>query len=123
MGLDEQLRMVEEMNREELIELGPDEASLRLLQKVYRSPRQPMSRRLRAAIEALPFEQPKLSAIATTSMNGQDFASMLERAIERSGKVREVKMIEGTCEPAPANGATLGQSLAITSSIKRRRIA
>jgi hypothetical protein len=59
---------------------------LNFLQRVYRSVKQPMSRRLRAAIEALPHEHPRLGAIATASMNGQDFASMLERAIERSGK-------------------------------------
>jgi hypothetical protein len=55
---------------------------------------------------------------------------MLERAIARSGKVREVKMIEGTCAAAPAAGATLGQSLAFVQSrapgsagpIKRRSI-
>jgi hypothetical protein len=45
-----------------------------------------MSRRLRAAIEALPHEHPRLGAVAIGSMNGQDFASMLEKAIQRSGK-------------------------------------
>jgi hypothetical protein len=70
----------------QLIELAPGETSLNFLQRVYRSVKQPMSRRLRAAIEALPHEHPRLGAIATASMNGQDFASMLERAIERSGK-------------------------------------
>jgi hypothetical protein len=65
-----------------------------------------MSRRLRAAIEAMPHEHPRLGAIATASMNGQDFASMLERAIERSGKGPELKQIEGraielTSEPRP----------------------
>jgi hypothetical protein len=69
----------------QLIELAPGETSLNFLQRVYRSVKQPMSRRLRAAIEALPHEHPRLGAIATASMNGQDFASMLERAIERSG--------------------------------------
>jgi hypothetical protein len=34
----------------ELIELAPGETSLRFLQKIYRSPKQPMSRRLRAAM-------------------------------------------------------------------------
>jgi hypothetical protein len=80
-----------------VIELKPGETSLRFLQRVYRSVRQPMSRRMRAAIEAPPFERPKLSAVATAAMNGGDFASMLERAIERSGKTR---LIEGTCEEA-----------------------
>jgi hypothetical protein len=40
---------------------------------------------MRAAIECLQFEVPKVSAVAVTHMNGQDFASALERAIERSG--------------------------------------
>ena len=31
---------------------------------------------------------------ATASMNGQDFAALFERAIERSGKRPEVKQIE-----------------------------
>ena len=78
----------------ELIELSPGETSLSFLQKVYRSVKQPMSRGLRAAIEAMPHEHPRLGAIATASMNGQDFASMLERAILRSGKGPELKQIE-----------------------------
>ena len=45
-------------------------------------------------IEVLPHEHPRLGAIATASMNGQDFASLLERAIERSHKGPEVKQIE-----------------------------
>ena len=57
----------------ELIELAPGETSLSFLQRVYRSVKQPMSRRLRAAIEALPHEHPRLGAIATASMNGRDF--------------------------------------------------
>jgi hypothetical protein len=78
----------------ELIELGPGETSLSLLQRVYRSVKQPMSRRLRAAMAALPYEHPKLGAVATVSMNGNDYASMLERALERSGMACEVKQIE-----------------------------
>ncbi len=104
----------------ELIALAAGETSLHFLQRVYRSVRQPMSRRLRAAIEALPFEQPKLSAVAMGYMTADDFASRLERAILRSGK--SVKQIEATCEevaPAPAAGATLGQSLAIMQGISR----
>ena len=80
----------------EVIELGPSDTSLSFLQKVYRSVRQPMSRRLRAAIEALPHEHPRLGAVAIGSMNGEDFAAMLDRAIARSGKECEVKQIEST---------------------------
>jgi hypothetical protein len=46
---------------------------------------------MRAAIEAMPHEH-RLGAVAIGSMNGQDFASMLEKAIERSGKAP--KLIE-----------------------------
>jgi hypothetical protein len=103
---------------EELIELAPGEASLHFLQRVYRSVRQPMSRRLRAAIEALPFEQPKLSAIAIGSMNDNNFAMRLDRAIERSGSrvLLAPPELELTAEPAPMRGP------GGASSIKRRSI-
>src|SRR5690349_6671065 len=87
------------VDEQEVIELAPGETSLDFLQAIYRSVKQPMSRRLRAAIEALPHEHPRLGAIATTSMHGQDFASLLERAIERSSKERELKQIEATSDP------------------------
>jgi hypothetical protein len=75
----------------ELIALGPGETSLSFLQKVYRSVTQPMSRRMQAAMAALPHEHPKLGAVATLSMNGNDFASLL-------GKTSEVRQIEVVCK-------------------------
>jgi|SRR6516164_7872114 hypothetical protein len=78
----------------ELIELAPHETSLDFLRKVYRSVRQPMSRRMRTAIEALQHEHPRPQATATTNMSGQDFASVLERAIQRSLAGKPIKLIE-----------------------------
>jgi hypothetical protein len=69
---------------EELIELAPGEISLDLLRRVYRSTQQPMSLRMRAAIEALPFESPKQSAVAIAHFDGKTFAEALERCLERS---------------------------------------
>jgi hypothetical protein len=57
--------------------------SLAFLQSIYRNPGVPLSVRMRAAIEALPFETPKLSATAIIP-GGEHFAARLERAIERS---------------------------------------
>src|SRR4249919_2130216 len=88
------------------LQVPPDIEPLEFLMAIYRDHRQPMSRRMRAAIEAAQYRHPKLGAIATTNMNGQDFASLLERAILRSGKARELKLIEhrrwATGESRPA---------------------
>ena len=64
---------------------GPEgETSLQLLQVIYRDKQQPLNVRVRCAIEALAHEYPKVSAVQVSHMNGQDFASALERAIQRS---------------------------------------
>jgi hypothetical protein len=63
-------------------EIGAAESSLELLQAVYSDPGQPISRRMRAAIAALPFEHPKLSVVANLEGNG--FAAELERAWQRT---------------------------------------
>jgi hypothetical protein len=58
--------------------------ALPLLQMAYRGQVQLTPQQMRAAIEALPFEVPKLSAAAITTMDEKSFAAALERAIERS---------------------------------------
>jgi hypothetical protein len=85
--------------QDEQIELAPDEKSLHFLQKVYRDPRQPIERRMRAATRALDFEFPKLSAVSMGFLNGDDFAARLDRAIQYAE--RRLKIIEA--RPLPEN--------------------
>jgi len=54
------------------------------LQSIYRDENRPDSMRIRCAVEALPYENPRVSAVAVSHMNDQDFATALDRAIERS---------------------------------------
>jgi hypothetical protein len=68
----------------EPFELPPGETSLSFIQKIYRSPSQPIARRMRAAMATLQHEHPKLTAKGVGSMNGETFAAMLDRAIVRS---------------------------------------
>jgi hypothetical protein len=51
-----------------------DISALTLLQMVYRGPVKVSAQQMRAAIESLPYENPKLSAVAIASMNERDFA-------------------------------------------------
>ena len=68
-------------------DLAPEVAgasSLDFLKAVYTSADQPMHRRMRAAIAALPFEHPKLAVTAVVSTEG--FAARLEAARSRAAK-------------------------------------
>jgi hypothetical protein len=71
-----------------------DVTALEFLQTIYRSPQLPLSVRMRAASLALPFEAPKLSAMVLSSVDPNEFARALDRAIERSGKRPEMKVID-----------------------------
>jgi hypothetical protein len=83
---------------------GPErETSLQLLQNVYRNRKQPLNVRVRCAVEALAHEYPRVSAVAVSHMNGQDFASALERAIQRSKSPLVLNAPTGIeHEPVPA---------------------
>lgn len=73
------------IEREEEADSAAEPASaLDYLQDVYRGRRVAEHSRMRAAMAALPFESPKLSAAAVSSMDGEHFAAMLERAVQRS---------------------------------------
>jgi hypothetical protein len=58
--------------------------ALRLLQMVYRGEIQASPQQIRAAIECLAFESPKLSAVGVGYTNNDTFSARLERAILRS---------------------------------------
>ena len=72
--------------------------ALELLQEVYRNEEVALPTRMRAAIECLPFENPKLSATAIATIDGQTFAEALERCIERS---KAPPLLNGPVEPLP----------------------
>jgi hypothetical protein len=71
------------------------ETALQLLQSIYRNKLVPLPVRMRAATEALPYENPKLSAVGVAHLTGQDFAIALDKAIARSRPVLiEAKAVE-----------------------------
>jgi hypothetical protein len=76
--------------------LPKDIDALRLLQMVYRGEFKASPQQMRAAIESLPYENPKLSAVAVGHLTGEDFYNRLERALERSDRPRliEARAIE-----------------------------
>jgi len=73
-----------------------------LLRAVYLNPDQPLSRRIRCAIAALPYEVPKL-AVTSPGGRGRDFAAQLEAARKRSGKglvIEHRPQAQASVEPA-----------------------
>jgi hypothetical protein len=60
---------------EDEVPLPADATSLYFMQAIYRDSRQPMQRRMRAAVAALPFEHPKLAVTVDAS---RAFAAQME---------------------------------------------
>jgi hypothetical protein len=81
-AVDEVLNRIEQQKVEPA--LPEDIMALPLLQMAYRGQAKLTPQQMRAAIEALPFENPKVSAVAISHMTDKSFAAALERAIERS---------------------------------------
>jgi hypothetical protein len=67
--------------------------SLDFMQAVYLNESLPLNTRLRAAIEAAPYEHSKRTSIDVAYWNNESFGAQLERAIERSR--RPPLLIEG----------------------------
>lgn len=66
---------------DEVVNPGPD--ALAFLRAVYLNSKLPLPTRMRAAEAALPFERPKLAAVLSASLSGEDFGNALERARKR----------------------------------------
>lgn len=66
--------------------------ALELLQEIYQNEMAPLQVRMRAAIECLPFEAPKVSSVALAHLRAEEFAARLDRASEASNRA---KLIEG----------------------------
>src|SRR6516225_6550627 len=74
------------------------------LEMVYRGLIELSPQQMRAAIESLPYETPKLSATAIATMDGQSFAQALERCIARSQQ--GVPLLNGPVAELPTTVAS-----------------
>jgi hypothetical protein len=90
-----------ELEEEKGSDLPEGITALPLLQMAYRGQVQLTPQQMRAAIEALPFEVPKLSASAHLIGDEKSFAAALERAIERSRQ--PAPLLNGPVEQIPAS--------------------
>ena len=77
--------------RRQMKEIDP----LDFLKAVYMNAELPLSVRMRAAIELLPFTHPKLAVVAQVTEN--DIATLLDNRLKR---IEQMKLIEAT----PTNG-------------------
>jgi hypothetical protein len=104
--------------RDEPLRLQENATSLDLLREVYRSPEVPLSVRMRAAIAAAPYENPKL-AISHLVHHTGDFADRLDRAIERTRAIRNgTPMIEGKVEAIEDGSAQVGDLVAKVGEVE-----
>jgi hypothetical protein len=103
-----------------VIDIGPNGTSLDLLQAIYRDTSFPVSIRKSAAIACLPFEHPRLAVTAVLS--DQSLAARLERAVERSDRVRsQMKVIEVKATASEGLSKRPSTDLTLAPAIPDRR--
>jgi hypothetical protein len=106
---------------EDTIVVPPNANSLEFLQAIYRSPNQPMARRLKAASIAIQYESPKLAVTAVLD-SSDSFAVQLQAAIDRSNKVLELRAAERAIEhAAPLAAHAVHDSAAEVSAVASAR--
>jgi hypothetical protein len=74
-------------------EEGEPRDALSYLQSIYRNPAEDTSKRMRAAIESLPYENPKVSSVSVGYLDNSDTASRLDRAIDRINRTNGGKTL------------------------------
>ena len=84
---------------------GADTTPLDFLYAVFRNPNLPLSVRMKAAADALPFAHPKLSAVLQTSVSGEDFGDALERARKRMIEGPKPRVSSPMPKPLPRPGS------------------
>ena len=79
---------------EETMAIETPKDALDFLRQVYQNTELALHWRLKAAIEAAPYERPRLQM--TAQIEGKDFASILERRIEKAKGIptNGIKLIE-----------------------------
>jgi hypothetical protein len=82
------------------IDVAPNSSPLDFLCAVYRDPRQPMPRRMRAAEAALPFVHPKLAVTA----NVYSFAAQMEELSRQRGRSNVIDAKANKSLTQPADG-------------------
>jgi hypothetical protein len=82
------------------IEVAANSSPLDFLCAVYRDPRQPMPRRMRAAEAALPFVHPKLAVVA----NVTSFAAQMEELSRQRGRSNVIDAKANHSLTQPADG-------------------
>ena len=93
-----------EVERDEQLILPEGTTAKEALRMVYRGEIVLSPQQMRAAIESLPYETPKLSATAIATMDGKTFAEALERAITRSqSPPQSPPLLNGQVEELPAS--------------------
>jgi hypothetical protein len=94
---------VEEVERKQEPAVIPDDIPLdELADSVVRGKRTLTPPQMRLLIELLPYYRPKLTAVATTVLDGRSFGELLDKAIERQQRPKLLPKSQPV-EPHPAS--------------------